>query len=56
MGSNFNATATFSATSILTGPLSESAEMISNSASDTHHESARVDSSSQLTAIKLKRL
>jgi hypothetical protein len=40
MGSNFNATATFSATSILTGPLSVSGDMISNGASDTHHESA----------------
>ena len=40
MGSNSNATATFSATSILTGPLSVSGDMISNPASDTHHESA----------------
>jgi len=40
MGSNSNATATFSATSILTGPLSVSGDMISNGASDTHHESA----------------
>jgi hypothetical protein len=40
MGSNFNASATFSATSILSGPLTESGDVISNGASDTHHEFA----------------